>query len=134
MASRKNAGRPARPVAAGNRWCGGCQAEHPVTNFTGNERSCRRAKYASHVRRAYGISMDQINGWRSATDGLCPICRLREGRYVDHDHETGQARGLLCQPCNTALGAFGEDPAVFHRALNYLKGHTMAVAFWAEVA
>lgn len=56
--------------------------------------------------------------------GKCAIC-LREpnGRPLDedHDHVTGEVRGLLCRSCNTAIGKFGDNPATLERAIDYLK-------------
>jgi hypothetical protein len=59
-------------------------------------------------------------------NGRCAICSttLREGRggaAVDHCHRTGKVRGLLCSPCNTAIGKLREDPALFASALAYLE-------------
>lgn len=42
------------------------------------------------------------------------------GLHVDHDHETGNVRGLLCPNCNTALGKLRDDPSVLHRLIRYL--------------
>jgi hypothetical protein len=42
--------------------------------------------------------------------------------YVDHDHRTGEVRGLLCNACNTAIGLFEEDRARISSALSYLEG------------
>lgn len=64
-------------------------------------------------------------------DGLCRICRRperalgRSGRVrplsVDHDHDTGKVRGLLCHGCNTALGKFNHDPEWLLAAVRYLE-------------
>lgn len=40
---------------------------------------------------------------------------------IDHDHETGRIRGLLCWPCNTALGAFNDSKALLLRAIDYIE-------------
>jgi hypothetical protein len=46
--------------------------------------------------------------------------------YVDHDHETGLARGLTCASCNTALGHAHEDPERLRRMADYLELSTAA--------
>lgn len=50
--------------------------------------------------------------------GKCKIC---DKLHVDHNHETGQVRGLLCSSCNTSLGLIQEDRVVIMRMLKYLK-------------
>lgn len=69
----------------------------------------------------YGLTPDQYRalGW---TCFICGAVAGKSGRrlHIDHDHETGTVRGLLCSPCNTALGSLREDPRLFRRALAYL--------------
>ena len=54
----------------------------------------------------------------------CAICQRATGGTkhlaVDHDHDTGWVRGLLCTPCNKMLGHLRDDPAAFRRAADYL--------------
>lgn len=60
--------------------------------------------------------------------GVCALCQTpdRTGRHgklsVDHCHETGRVRGLLCTACNSALGLLGDTPKAMERVLAYLEG------------
>jgi hypothetical protein len=66
--------------------------------------------------------------------GVCAVCGKDEpnahGRTgkqfrlaVDHCHQTGAVRGLLCQKCNRAIGLLGDDPALMRKAISYLLRH-----------
>lgn len=80
----------------------------------------------SEVQRKYGITKDQYRSSYFAQGGKCAICRLPERTErntllaVDHDHVTGQFRGLLCSQCNRAIGLLQDDPEVLISALTYL--------------
>ena len=56
-------------------------------------------------------------------DGLCAICRSAPAAHVDHDHETGAVRALLCFNCNGGLGQFKDDPLLLQLAAAYVEGH-----------
>lgn len=69
-----------------------------------------------------------------AQQGVCAICGTgdpglsyrwgsRTAFCVDHDHTTGQIRGLLCQGCNKGIANFQDDPALLHQAIAYLHTH-----------
>lgn len=85
----------------------------------------RAAKHADHVARKYGISRVQYDALLLAQGGACALCARPPGASrrlaVDHDHETGRIRGLLCTQCNTAIGRFGDTAEGVQRVLDYLK-------------
>lgn len=79
---------------------------------------------------SFGITVEQYNEMLARQDGVCAICRepetmIRKGRllplHVDHDHDTGAVRGLLCGRCNTGIGMFADDPDRLVAATTYLK-------------
>jgi len=80
------------------------------------------------LRKNYGISLEFYNQLYAEQGGKCAICGSdtpdasgrRKVFSVDHDHETGQIRGLLCVNCNSALGMLNEDIALLHKAVEYL--------------
>ena len=83
-----------------------------------------------HLKRKYGISLGDYERMLDAQGGGCAICgkrpdeQMRYDRYlhVDHDHETGEVRGLLCDQHNLLLGRFNDDPELMRRAADYLDG------------
>lgn len=75
-----------------------------------------------HLRRKYGLTADDYDFLRVTQADLCGICGEKEeaGLHVDHHHESGLIRGLLCGKCNKAIGLLREDPALFEAASRYL--------------
>src|SRR5512139_812188 len=79
-----------------------------------------RKRFENHIRRTFGLSMDDARAMLASQNGLCAIAACREeisldvhgrepGRAViDHCHTTGRVRGLLCQRCNKAEGFFAK--------------------------
>jgi hypothetical protein len=87
----------------------------------------KRAMWSRTARlRQYGITEDDYSALCAKQDGRCAICGSAEaggwgGQLpVDHDHETGRVRGLLCNGCNSGLGRFGDDPDRLLAAAAYL--------------
>jgi hypothetical protein len=83
-----------------------------------------------HLRRRYGITVDDFDRMSAAQGGLCAICREAPAEHVDHDHATKLVRGLLCFNCNGALGQFRDRTDLMLRAVAYLRGDS--VPDWAE--
>ena len=74
----------------------------------------------------YGISLEDYNQLFEGQEGKCAICKkhqteLRIRLHVDHCHETGEIRGLLCSKCNLALGLFNDNPILLKRASEYIQ-------------
>ncbi len=85
------------------------------------------------LKLTFGITLRRYNGILETQHGCCAICGSSEsGRKdtshlsVDHDHETGKVRGLLCSNCNSALGHFKDDPEVIRKAADYLENHRVS--------
>lgn len=77
-------------------------------------------------RKAYGIGLDEYEAMEKAQKGLCALCETKgNGKRlaVDHDHETGVIRALLCQDCNTAIGLLKDDPQLMEEAAHYVRRH-----------
>lgn len=84
-----------------------------------------------NLKRNFGITLDDYNRMHVSQNGLCAICGNPETSFdarhkvvrslaVDHDHETGEVRGLLCYTCNMALGFLQEDPIRIQSLLAYI--------------
>lgn len=73
----------------------------------------------------YGISKEQYISMLESQGNVCAICkrlpRNKKGFAIDHDHHTGQIRGLLCGHCNTALGQLQDDIEIVQNAITYLQ-------------
>jgi hypothetical protein len=88
----------------------------------GYKRSLRK----SHLKAKYGLTLEQYDGMLDRQGGVCAICDEPPGDtalHVDHCHDTGRIRGLLCFRCNSALGNLRHDPEVIGRALEYVAVH-----------
>jgi DNA-directed RNA polymerase subunit M/transcription elongation factor TFIIS len=96
------------------------------------ERNPEKAK--SQRLKKYGIDLEGYNKLRKKQKFCCSICGKKEtdvaqGRAkssetalaVDHSHETGKIRGLLCIGCNTILGKCYDDVSILKRAVKYLQ-------------
>lgn len=79
----------------------------------------------ARLMHEYGISLDKYNELFQIQKGLCAICdsSCKSGKRlsVDHNHDTGEVRGLLCRICNTAIGFFGDDIKKLRKAIAYIE-------------
>jgi hypothetical protein len=75
------------------------------------------------LRSAYGLEESDVESMLLDQRGTCAICEqgFIETPRVDHDHETGKVRGLLCHHCNTGLGQFKDNIEILQNAIAYLE-------------
>lgn len=83
---------------------------------------------ADTLRRKYGWTPEQFDAQLALQGGGCAICGdLKPGGHgrwhVDHDHETGQVRGILCSNCNLGVGNVKDDVDLLRRMAKYLRDH-----------
>lgn len=132
---------PTERNEAGEKRCPSCEAWLPVAEYTkcastpdGLWKRCRTCTRAASLWSRYGLTLQAYEALLAEQGGGCRICsRPPDGLYslhVDHDHTCCSARknscgkcirGLLCSPCNTALGLLMDDPARLRAAADYLE-------------
>ena len=79
-----------------------------------------------HLKRDYGLTKEGYLEMLKSQNGVCAICCNPEKKKrlaVDHCHNTGKIRGLLCARCNTSIGRFNDDVELLQKAIDYLKTH-----------
>lgn len=77
-----------------------------------------------HQLRRYGITPAEYDRLLEEQAGRCRVCAAEPDGVldVDHDHDTGAVRGLLCRRCNRGIGLWKDDPELLRRAADYLTG------------
>lgn len=136
-------------VAPGIRRCIKCLQELPDTKFPARPKRgdyreptcyvCRaaraeelghdKAKYMRERKiRSYGTTAYEVAAMLDKQNGCCITCgrsggEFKYGLVIDHDHITGEIRGLLCSSCNSALGHVRDDIQVLFNMIAYLRRH-----------
>jgi hypothetical protein len=145
--AERRALRRKRSVPSGHKYCPRCQQTLPLSSFGSNRssrdgytsycRSChntvgRETKirlYGGtreyHLRHRYGITVAEFDALVETQGGTCAVCPGKP-EHVDHDHETGTVRGVLCFNCNQALGNVRDDPDILYGLVDYLARHGRA--------
>ena len=82
------------------------------------------------LKRNFGISLHEYDLMLTEQKGKCGCCGVHQNKLtinlaVDHDHDTGLIRGLLCHLCNTGIGKLGDNIEGLMKALNYLEKHEL---------
>lgn len=108
-------------------FCKPCAIEQTRQNKKKRPEHYKKWQQSYARKRFYGLSEEDHRAMLAAQNGRCAICGGTgtkgdpDGLDVDHDHETGVVRGLLCRTCNLGLGMLGDTESSLRRAMKYLK-------------
>jgi len=97
-----------------NKFCGICGKLS-----TGKHCPTCHSKGWVEARETYGLSYFELVTMPSA----CEICGSTEKLHIDHDHDTGKYRGILCHHCNVGIGMFDENINKMEKGIKYIKLH-----------
>lgn len=126
-------------IPDGCRWCPSCEQPVAHEDYTRNSRTasgfgsrCRACDRAANsagygyrkykVYCKYKLRKSLVADLKATQGGRCAICG-DPAQHLDHDHEAGATRQVLCQRCNQGLGLFRDDPALLDAAVLYLDAH-----------
>jgi len=102
--------------------CRSCENQNNSDRHKRNYRNTEKHKTASYRHRIkkYGLTVEQFEKMMEDQKGSCAICNRELPLVIDHCHNTGKVRKLLCTPCNIGLGSFGDDIERLRKAIEYL--------------
>lgn len=110
------------PEMRGNaKWC----SQRCANSFRRRERPEIRMRH--ELKKKYGLTIEDYELMLNAQGGACAICGSDQVRgfgkrmAVDHCHDTGKVRGILCGNCNRGIGNFAHDPELLEAASRYLR-------------
>jgi len=120
------------------KYCARCDETKLINEFHLSKEGWVKSKYCKQchsaavqerrLQKSWGLTQENFNKLLAGQGGGCAICgssksgTRKDGRLcVDHNHETGEIRGLLCASCNRGIGLLGDSSEVIFAAFNYLK-------------
>lgn len=116
------------PPRSGSRsWCSECSLAYERARWNALDKDTRRNR---HLKKRYKKDISWFYSKLEEQKNLCAVCEEEvdpDGGHgkskacVDHNHTTGEVRGLLCNHCNRALGLFNENTETLKKAIEYLE-------------
>ena len=118
--------RPHRAKDTEHKMCKLCYNARMVKYMSSEEQ--RLKKYYLKIEKKYGITRQDYEDMLAEQNGVCAICgkinrfdAFHQRLAVDHNHDTGNVRGILCTSCNSALGMVDDNIEVLEKMISYLK-------------
>ena len=112
------------------RKCTTCGISKPETDYYTNHYNCKKCHRVYTAISSRDISREDYLDLEKIQKGKCWICgeeekTTRDGKIrklsIDHNHETGKVRALLCNNCNFALGLVKEDILILRKMIKYIR-------------
>lgn len=112
-----------------NKICSKCKEIKSVDRFqkdkhkpSGYSSYCKDCRRNNKIKKLYNISIDEYDNLYKNQIGGCLICHTKHDRlHIDHCHNTGKVRGLLCSKCNMAIGLFNDDIKLLQETIKYIS-------------
>jgi len=118
----KRNGSPEKQI---RKWQIGCAIDGCVERYAGNGYCMKHYE----MQRKYDLSPERYEEILLSQGRVCAICEKQPSQnrgdsiVVDHDHDTGEVRGLLCSNCNRGIGLLQDSVNLLNSAASYLKLH-----------
>lgn len=117
-----------RPNGSKRYECKQCHLSYYKERWASADKTYRKDRFKSHRKNLlgkYNLSPDDYAKLVENQGGCCAVCDVKpdELLFVDHCHESGLVRGLLCRRCNMGLGMLGDDLSGIERAYQYMRKH-----------
>lgn len=109
--------------------CKECHSKRSKEYYREHKAEHRTVSRRYSIKKLYGITEEDFNNLYESQGGKCAICgkpldmisaNKNNAAHIDHDHETGKVRGILCRFCNIGLGLFKDNLELLDRAKEYL--------------
>ena len=80
------------------------------------------SQFKSRLKLEYNMTMEEFRAMETKQQGCCALCEREEFLVIDHNHETGKVRGLLCRACNLLVGVLEKFEDLLPKVGDYLDG------------
>ena len=111
-----------RPHRLNKRMCEHCAAWHRI-NSRSRKKPTPEQRRKFRLKARYNVTPAQFDEILAKQGGKCPICLGDSPKHLDHNHVSGEIRGILHGPCNQLLGLAKESIEILKGAISYLESY-----------
>ncbi len=116
---------------SGHSYCSQCKKERTKKAYHRNPTKYRLTSRKLMLNKKYGLTIEDLEKMIEKQNKKCAICfqDLQVGTVkccIDHNHETGEVRGILCSNCNTGIGLLKENNNILQSAIKYLSNQVQS--------